>query len=110
LQINRELHVHKSKCGGQADLTHRIMQIAETRVRYGYRRIHVLPTDNAFIERFNSKFRAQCLNAHQFMSLDDARRKMEDWPKDYNEVRPHNAIGNRTPISLINHPGAIAPE
>ena len=42
MQINRALYVYKSKRGGQADLTLRIKQIAETRVRYGYRRIHVL--------------------------------------------------------------------
>ena len=46
------------------------------------------PTDNAFIESFNGKFRAECLNAHWFMSLDDAREKMEEWRRDYNEVRP----------------------
>jgi putative transposase len=51
------------------------------------------PTDNAFIESFNGKFRAECLNAHWFMNLDDARRKMEEWRRDYNEVRPHSAIG-----------------
>lgn len=65
------------------------------------------PTDNAFIESFNGKFRSECLNAHWFMSLDDARRKIEDWRKDYNEVRPHSAIGNKPPISLIN--GSSAP-
>jgi putative transposase len=59
------------------------------------------PTDNSFIESFNGKFRAECLNAHWFMSLDDARAKMEDWRKDYNEVRPHSAIGNKPPISLM---------
>ncbi len=37
------------------------------------------PTDNAFIESFNGKFRAECLNAHRFMSLDDAQRKCEAW-------------------------------
>ena len=68
------------------------------------------PTDNAFIESFNGKFRTECLNAHWFMSLDDARRKMEAWLKDYNEVRPHSAIGNKTPISLLNHPGDVTPE
>lgn len=56
--------------------------------------------DNAFIESFNGKFRAECLNAHWFMSLDDARRKMEDWRRDYNEVRPHSAIGNKPPAAL----------
>ena len=59
------------------------------------------PTDNAFIESFNGKFRAECLNVHWFMSLDDARSKMEEWRKDYNEVRPHSAIGNNPPISLM---------
>ncbi len=56
------------------------------------------PTDNAFIESFNGKFRAECLNAHWFMSLDDARRKCETWRRDYNEERPHSAIGNMTPV------------
>ncbi len=63
------------------------------------------PTDNAFIESFNGKFRAECLNTHWFMSLDDARTKMEDWRRDYNEVRPHSAIGNKPPISLMNGSG-----
>jgi len=37
------------------------------------------PTDNAFIESFNGKFRAECLNANWFMSLDEARAKCEAW-------------------------------
>jgi putative transposase len=60
------------------------------------------PTDNAFIESLNGKFRAECLNAHWFMSLDDARAKCEAWRRDYNEVRPHSAIGNEPPITLVN--------
>lgn len=60
------------------------------------------PTDNAFIESFNGKFRAECLNIHWFMNLDDAQRKMEDWRKDYNEVRPHSAIGNKPPMELLS--------
>ena len=67
------------------------------------------PTDNAFIESFNGKLRAECLNAHWFMSLDDARSKMECWRRDYNEVRPHSAIGNKTPISLQNGSPAPSP-
>ncbi|WP_456771799.1 IS3 family transposase [Bradyrhizobium sp. USDA 4369] len=65
------------------------------------------PTDNSFIESFNGKFRNECLNTHWFLSLDDARQKMEDWRRDYNEVRPHSAIGNKAPISLLN--GSSAP-
>lgn len=58
------------------------------------------PTDNAFIESLNGKFRAECLNASWFMSLAEARRKCEAWRRDYNEVRPHSAIGNKVPIML----------
>ena len=67
------------------------------------------PTDNAFIEAFNSKVRSECLNAHWFMSLDDARSKLEDWRKYYNEERPHSGIGQRTPILLHNPDGASSP-
>ncbi len=56
--------------------------------------------DNAFIESLNGKFRAECMNAHWFMSLEDARRKMEDCRRHYNEERPHSAIGNKPPIAL----------
>jgi len=67
------------------------------------------PTDNAFIESFNGKFRAECLNAHWFMGLDDARRKCEAWRRDYNEERPHSAIGNKAPIELVNRSAALGP-
>ena len=49
----------------------------------------------------------ECRNKHWFLSLDDARQKMEDWRRDYNEVRPHSAIGNKAPITLLN--GSSAP-
>ena len=66
------------------------------------------PTDNAFIESFNGKFRAECLNAHWFMTLDDARRKCEAWRRDYNEERPHSAIGNKVPIELVDRSAGCA--
>lgn len=66
------------------------------------------PTDNAFIESFDGKFRAECLNANWFMSLDEARSKCEAWRRDYNEVRPHSAIGNKAPIEL--HRMAASPD
>ena len=58
------------------------------------------PTDNAFIESLNGKFRAECLNTNWFLSLDEARRKCEAWRRDYNEIRPHSAIGNKVPMEL----------
>ena len=67
------------------------------------------PTDNAFIEAFNGRFRAECLNAHWFLTLADASEKMEDWRKYYNEVRPHGAIGQKAPITLLNPDGVTSP-
>jgi putative transposase len=43
------------------------------------------PTDNVFIEAFNGRFHTECLNAHWFMTLDDARSKMEEWRRYHNE-------------------------
>jgi len=67
------------------------------------------PTDNAFIESFNGSFRAECLNTHWFLNLADAREKLEHWRRDYNEVRPHRAIGNKPPITLTKHVGTTSP-
>ncbi|EAV40872.1 transposase [Stappia aggregata IAM 12614] len=67
------------------------------------------PTDNAFIEAFNGRFRAECLNAHWFLSLADATEKLEDWRKDYNEHRPHGAIGNKVPMDLMKSEHEASP-
>jgi len=55
------------------------------------------PTDNAMIESFNGSFRDECLNIHWFLSLDDARQKIEEWRRDYNQYRPHSSLGDSTP-------------
>jgi putative transposase len=52
------------------------------------------PTDNAYIESFNARFRLECLNEHWFMSLQDAREKTEEWRRDYNQNRPPSSLGN----------------
>ena len=52
------------------------------------------PTDNALIESFNGKFRAECLNGNWFLSLADARDKIEQWRQDYNCHRPHSSLGD----------------
>ena len=67
------------------------------------------PTDNAYIEAFNGKFRAECLNAHWFMGLEDTTEKLEAWRRDYNEERPHSAIGNKVPAALMNLPDLSSP-
>ena len=55
------------------------------------------PTDNAIIESFNGRVREECLNQHWFLSLEDAQAKLNGWRQDYNETRPHSALGQRTP-------------
>ena len=49
--------------------------------------------DNAFIESFNGRLRDECLNAHLFLSIQDARRALEAWRIDYNHQRPHKLRG-----------------
>jgi len=58
------------------------------------------PVQNAFIESFNGKMRDECLNEHWFGTLAEARQTIEAWRRDYNEVRPHSSLGNRTPIEF----------
>lgn len=55
------------------------------------------PTDNAFVESFNGRLRDECLNVHWFLSLADARSKIETRRRQYNESRPHTALGWLTP-------------
>jgi putative transposase len=66
------------------------------------------PTDNAYAESFNAIVRLECLGQHWFMGLNDAQGKVEAWRVEYNEVRPHSAIRDRTPMSLIYHPRQVA--
>ena len=67
------------------------------------------PTDNGFIEAFNSKLRAECLHAHWLMSLADAAEKPEDWRRHSNDDRPHSAIGYNVPSALHFPDGATNP-
>jgi putative transposase len=55
------------------------------------------PTDNGFVESFNGRLRDECLDTHWFLSLADARSKIEAWRRDYNAHRPHSALGYLTP-------------
>lgn len=55
------------------------------------------PTQNAYIESFNGRFRDECLNGHEFVTLDEARANIEEWRLDYNAHRPHAALGGLTP-------------
>jgi len=60
------------------------------------------PTDNAYIESFNGRLRAECLNASWFLSLAGARDRIEDWRCHCNDDRPHTALGGLTPRAFAN--------
>ncbi len=69
------------------------------------------PVQNAYIESFNGRLRDDCLNQHWFRSLADAKQIVEEWRLDYNQARPHNALGGLTPeeYRLRTEEGYIAP-
>ncbi len=59
------------------------------------------PTDNAFVESCHGKVRAECIDQNWFLTLADARSKCEAYRREYNEERPHSAIGNKTPMAFM---------
>ncbi len=57
----------------------------------------LLRTENGYIESFNGRLRDECMNVQVFFTLADARDKLEQWRRDYNQVRPHSALGDSAP-------------
>ncbi|MFA5908345.1 MAG: transposase [Vicinamibacterales bacterium] len=55
------------------------------------------PVENTLIESFDRRLRDECLNVHQFTSIEDAKEKIEAWRVDYNERRPHGSLSHLTP-------------
>jgi putative transposase len=60
------------------------------------------PTQNAFIESFNARLRDELLNETLFTSLAQVRAVLAAWKDDYNNARPHSALGNLTPAEFAN--------
>jgi len=56
------------------------------------------PTQNAFIERLNGSLRREVLNAYAFTDIQQAKENIHKWMEDYNYNRPHQALGNKTPV------------
>lgn len=59
------------------------------------------PTENARVERFNGSFRRECLNCYIFGSLGEVKEIVQEWMIDYNHHRPHEALGNLSPIQFL---------
>jgi putative transposase len=59
------------------------------------------PTENARVERFNGSFRRELLDCYVFHSLTQVREKAYEWMDDYNHHRPHEALGDLSPIQFL---------
>ncbi len=70
------------------------------------------PTQKAFVESFNGRFRDECLNDHWFENLTVAGALIAAWRLDYNECRPHSALRYLTPAEFARRPSSshAAPE
>ncbi len=65
--------------------------------------------DNAHIELFNGRLRDECLNSRWFESVDDARKALQTWRRDYSEVRPHSSLGDLPPAAFAAQIQGAAP-
>jgi hypothetical protein len=63
--------------------------------------------ENALIEAFNGCLREECLNQSWFLSLEDAKEKIEAWREEYNSSRPHGALDNLTPREFAETAGIV---
>jgi putative transposase len=59
------------------------------------------PTQNAFIESFNSRVRDELMNAHRHRTIFEAKTNAEAWRHDYNSNHPHSSLGDRTPEEFL---------
>jgi putative transposase len=91
---------YRSRRDPQLELRTRLKELAAARARYGYRPGKT--TENGLIETFNARLRAECLNASWFLSMIDARDRIEEWRCAYNEDRPYSALGNLTPKAFAS--------
>ena len=58
------------------------------------------PWQNGYSESFNSRFRDECLNMYEFSTLHEAQELIRTWGKQYNECRPHSALGGLPPAEF----------
>ena len=61
------------------------------------------PMQNGYIESFNGRLRDECLNLHWFRSLRDIQHELNTWRTDYNNIRPHSALGGKAPNRYLEN-------
>ena len=55
---------------------------------------------NAFVERFNRSFRDEVLDTNLFNSIAEAQEAADVSVTDYNEFKPHESLGDKTPMKF----------
>ena len=68
------------------------------------------PTQNSYIERFNGSYRRAVLDAYIFRTIEEVRRKTGEWNAYYNYDRPHESLGNITPMEYLKRSTANNPD
>jgi len=71
------------------------------------------PWENGYVESFNGKLRDELLNGEIFDTLLEAKVLIERWRKEYNQIRPHSALGYKPPAPEAKIPlesGGLAPQ
>ncbi|MBU8922065.1 MAG: IS3 family transposase [Bacteroidales bacterium] len=63
------------------------------------------PWENPYVESFNSRLRAECLNRELFRNKKEAQKIVENWRREYNELRPHSSLGYKTPKEFAQECG-----
>ena len=58
------------------------------------------PWENGYIESFNGKLRDELLNREIFYTLQEAKILIEQWRREYNQIRPHSSLGYRPPAPV----------
>ena len=62
------------------------------------------PWENGYIESFNGKLRDELLNREMFATLIESKILIEEWRKEYNQVRPHSAVRYKPPAPEAKQP------
>ena len=96
--IEQRCKPKKILCDNGTEFTSKVMFCwsKETPVQLGFIQPGK-PTQNAFVESLNGKFRNECPNQHWFLTLDEARCEIDLWREHYNIVSPHSALGYVSP-------------
>ena len=64
------------------------------------------PQQNGFIESFNSRFRAECLEQNLFETIAEAGLLIRKWKSDYENIRPHSSLGGLPPAEFVRRQAA----